>query len=318
MYDSGLMIKVSELYYYKRLPQKVIAERLGLSAATVSRILNEALFSGLIKVEIVDVDQKLSDLNARMKQRFKLLDCIIIASASSPNPGFQKKLLGKAACEFVIGSVHPGMSIGMGPGSTMFEFVEALDPKKQVPGITLVPLMGGWGVSGLAYEVNRLLSTAASLLHCEFYLMPCPALVSSDEVRTLLLREPLIEEILKLWDTVDMAVFSLGGEVESGNYPQLSKNEALLPLARNSGAVGDILGRFMDKAGKVLDIEVNRRMVSIPVSSLMRVPKRVGIGGGTTKIRALRAGLKSGLINVLVSDATTCETILEMEDSEDE
>lgn len=318
MYEYGLMMKVAELYYYKKLSQKAIAENLGISVPTVSRILNEALLSGLIKVTIVDVDQKTSDLDQRLKEKFGIKDAIIINPPASSNPEFLKKLLGKAACEFVVEAATPGTLVGLGPGSTMFEFVEAIDPKKQVPGITLVPLMGGWGFGGLAYEVNRLVSTAAASLHCEFHLMPCPALVSSEELRAALLREPLIEEILRLWDSIDIAVFSLGGEVETGNYPQLRKNEIVLPGAKKSGAVGDLLGRFMDRSGTFLDIDVNKRMVSIPPQKLAAIPLRVGVGGGNAKIRILHAALKAGLINVLVSDATTCEAILDMEDSIDE
>jgi deoxyribonucleoside regulator len=318
MYEYGLLIKVAELYYYKRLSQKAIAEKLGISVPTVSRILNEALLSGLIKVQIVDIDQKTSDLNSRLKEKFGVKDAVIINPPASSNPEFLKKLLGKAACEFVMEAATPGAKVGLGPGSTMYEFVEAMDPKRQLPSIILVPLMGGWGFGGLAYEVNRLVSTAAASLHCEYNLMPCPALVSSEELRGMLMREPLIEEILRLWDSIDIAVFSLGGEVETGNYPQLRKNEGCLPEAKEHGAVGDILGRFMDVSGKSLDIDVNKRMVSIPLDKLARVPLRLGIGGGSAKIRVLYAALRAGLVNVLVSDATTCETILEMEDSEDE
>lgn len=314
MREYGLMVKVAELYYYKRQSQKAIAESLGLSVPTVSRILNEALLSGLITVKIVDIDQKSTELGARLKERFGIRDSVLVKSPSSSNSDILKKVLGKAACEYVMGSIEPGSIVGIGPGSTMYEFVEALDPGRPAPGITLVPLMGGWGYGGLAYEVNRLVSSAASSLHCEFHLMPCPALVSSEDLRNTLMREPLIEEILRLWDSIGIAVFSLGGEVESGNYPQLRKDETSLPSAKASGAVGDLLGRFIDARGKLLDIDVNKRMVSIPLDKLTTVPIRVGIGGGKTKIRVLYAALKAGLINVLVSDMTTCETILEMED----
>lgn len=318
MYEYGLMMKVAELYYYKHLSQKAIADSLAISVPTVSRILNEALLAGLIQVTIVDIDQKASDLNRRLKERFGIKDAVIIPPPTSSNPDFLKKLIGKAAYEYVVNVISPGAKIGIGPGSTMFEFVEAIDPKKPIPGITLLPLMGGWGFGGLAYEVNRLVSTAAAMLHCEFHLMPCPAIVSSRELRSTLMKEPLIEEILHLWEALDLAVFSLGGEVETGSYPQLRKNESVLPEAKCGGAVGDALGRFMDASGKILDIEVHARMVSIPSSVLEEVPVRVGLGGGRAKLRILRAALKSGLINVLVSDATTCETILAMEDSVDE
>jgi len=219
MHDYALMIKVTELYYYKKLHQKQISEMLGISIATVSRILSEALNSGLIEVKIVDVEHKTADLSRTMKETYKLRDAIIITTPESSNAEYLKKLLGKAACDYLMGEVLPGTLIGIGPGSTMYEFVEAIDPRQFKSGITLIPLMGGWSIGGLAYEVNRLLSTAASKLHCDFYLMPCPALLSSEELKNVLMRETLIEEILHKWDSLDIAVFSLGGEVEATSYP---------------------------------------------------------------------------------------------------
>ena len=314
MREYGLMIKVAELYYYKRQSQRAIAEALNISVPTVSRILNEALEAGLITVKIVDIDQKSSDLNFRLKERFPIKEAILVNTPSSPSDDILKKLIGKAAWEHVKDDLSPGSVLGIGPGSTMHEFVEAIDPGSPLPGITLVPLMGGWGYGGLAYEVNRLVSAAAASLHCDFNLMPCPALVSSEELRNALMREPLIEEISHLWDSVSVAVFSLGSEVEQGNYPQLRRDSGALAAAKKSGAVGDLLGRFIDVQGNLLSIDVNNRMMSIPLDKLLAVPTRVGVGGGRNKIRVLHAALKAGLINVLVADTMTCETILEMED----
>ncbi len=318
MHDYALMIKVTELYYYKKLQQKQISEILGISIATVSRILSEALNSGLIEVKIVDVEHKTADLTRAMKDTYGLRDAIIVATPESSNAEYLKKLLGKAACDYLMEEVLPGAAIGIGPGSTMYEFVEAIDPRQFRSGITLIPLMGGWSMGGLAYEVNRLLSAAASKLHCDFSLMPCPALLSSEELKNMLMREPLIEEILHKWDSLDMAVFSLGGEVEASSYPQLRKSEVLLTDVKKEGAVGDILGRFIDRSGRVLDNNINKRMMSIPVERLANIPMRIGIAGGASKIRVLQAALKSGIVNVIVSDAITCETILAMEERDHE
>jgi deoxyribonucleoside regulator len=308
------MIKVAEMYYYQRLPQKSVAERLGISVPTVSRILNEAVDSGLIKVEIVDKQKSIGGLAERISRRFGLVRAIVIGSPAVSDQDFAKKLLGKAACGAFLKSVKPGDLVGMGPGGTMLEFVESLGPELRLPGVTLVPLMGGWGHGGVAYEVNKLLSVAAASLHCDFHFMPCPALVSSEDLRTALLGEPLIAESAKLWNEVNVAVFSIGGELDGGNYPQLRGNETMVAVAREAGAVGDLLGRFIDAQGAALDIEVNRKIVSIPSDAFARIPLRIGIGGGSSKIRAVLGALRGGLVNVLVSDEDTCETILTMED----
>jgi deoxyribonucleoside regulator len=59
---------------------------------------------------------------------------------------------------------------------------------------------------------------------------------------------------------------------------------------------------------------VNRKIVSIPSDAFARIPLRIGIGGGSSKIRAVLGALRGGIVNVLVSDEDTCETILTMED----
>jgi len=314
MHDYALMIKVTELYYYKKLHQRQISEMLGISIATVSRILSEALNSGLIEVKIVDIERKTTELTRAMKNIYGLRDAIIVATPGSSNADYLKKLLGKAACDYLMEAVLPGAKIGIGPGSTMFEFVEAIDPRQFRSGLTLIPLMGGWSIGGLVYEVNRLLIAAALKLHCDFLLMPCPALLSSEELKNVLLREPLIEEILNKWDSLDIAVFSLGGEVEASSYPQLRKSEVFLADVKKEGAVGDILGRFIDKSGRVLDNTINKRIVSISMEKLQNIPVRIGIAGGSSKIRVLHAALKTGIVNVIVSDSITCETILAMEE----
>jgi len=314
MYETGLMIKIAEMYYYRKLSQKTIAEKLGVSVPTVSRILSDALIAGNIRVEIVDKERSIATLSEKMKKSFRLRGAAIIPSPASPNQGYLKKMLGKTAGTLLLDVVRPGNLLGIGPGETMLELVESLDPGKILPGITLLPLMGGWGYGGVAYEVNKLLGNAANALHCDFNLMPCPALVSSEDVRRILLKEPLIVEIVNKWGKVDTAVFSIGGEVDDAHYPQLRGNEVLISVAKEAGAVGDVLGRFIGASGEELDLEVNRRILAIPTESLKKIPLRIGIGGGSSKIRSIRAALKSGLINFLVSDEGTCETILKMED----
>jgi len=317
-YPKGLLIKVSEMYYYQKLSQKAIGEKLGMSVPTVSRVLAMALEEGYIHVRIADAAEHIGALEAEIAARFSLKSAQILRLPASYDAVYLKKLLGKMAGEALYEYAKPGESIGMGPGVTMLELVESLNPERGLPGITLVPLMGGWGFGGVAYEGNKILSAAATTLHCDFRMMPCPALVSSQAVYEVLMKEPLIQEIVGLWKSISIAVFSIGGEVGGGNYPQLRGNDDALAIAQDRGAVGDILGRFIGPQGEELDLEVNKRIFSLPFSLLARIPVRIGIGGGGLKIRAMRAALKARLINVLISDETTCEAILKLEEEENE
>jgi deoxyribonucleoside regulator len=76
-------------------------------------------------------------------------------------------------------------------------------------------------------------------------------------------------------------------------------------------AVGDIAGRIINEYGEELDIDYNRRLISIPIDVLKKIPKRVGIGGGQNKYRSVKASLEAGIVNYLITDYQTCLYILE-------
>jgi len=301
------------MYYYQKLSQKAIAEQLSLSVPTVSRVLAQALASGQIHVEIVDTGRRIADMEKRLCSKFGLMAARVIALPAGDDQNGLRKLLGKTASDLFYELSHPDNKIGIGPGRTMYELVRSLSPERALPGLRLAPLMGIWESGGAAYEDNRLVGTAAALMHCDYSVMACPAFVSSREVRDILLKEPPIAHISALWKNLDIAVFGVGSDLEHGSYQQLLGNPAGAAPGKKA-AVGDILGRLVDAEGHELDMDFNRRILSIPLAQLARVPVRMGVGGGCVKVRCVWAALKAGLINAMVTDESTCATILKLEE----
>lgn len=311
MYSVALMVKVAELYFYHKLAQGQIAKKLGISVPTVSRILNEALKSGVVKVEVVNFETRIDQITKAVQEKFGLKEIAVIKTPLDNDQRFLKKMLGKTAVDLLYKVTKAGYIIGIGPGETILEMIESLDPQRHFSGVKILPLMGGWGIGGVEYEVNKLVSVMATKLGCDFNLVLAPALVSSPEVKEIFLAESEIKEVVSMWDSVDVAIFSLGPEIETRNYPQLAyENERLLE-AKNLRAVGDVLGRFIDENGIEPNVTLNKRMISIPFPLLKKIPFRIGIGGGKAKARAVKAALKGNLINILVTDDETCQMILE-------
>ncbi|MFE7046734.1 sugar-binding domain-containing protein, partial [Streptomyces atratus] len=79
---------------------------------------------------------------------------------------------------------------------------------------------------------------------------------------------------------------------------------------RERGAVGDISGRFFDADGAAVPGEVDERLIGLSLEQLRAVPVRIGVARGADKRRALAVALRHGLINVLVTDVSTAETLL--------
>ena len=310
MYSNSILIKTAELYYQRKLSQKQIAEELSVSVPTVSRMLQECIDSGIVKVQIVNVQNRVSEMENTMKERFGLEKAIVIETPAQANSGDLKMLLGKQASELLFEICGAGEKIGICAGGTIFELIESLSGEVKIPGVQVIPLMGSWGNKNRETETNKLVSSLAGALKSDFHLLPAPAIVSTEEVKKIFLNEPQIVQVVGLWGQLDSALFSIGPEIENSLFPTLTDNPVEVLSAKGLGAVGDIAGRVIDPAGNELDIDYNRKLLSIPLDTLRRVPKRVGIGGGASKYRSVKAVLEAHLINYLVSDYETCRFVL--------
>jgi DNA-binding transcriptional regulator LsrR (DeoR family) len=58
-----------------------------------------------------------------------------------------------------------------------------------------------------------------------------------------------------------------------------------------AGAVGDVIGHFLDADGNIVDHPLNRRTVAISLEDLRGIRKVVLVAGGRKKIDIMRAAL---------------------------
>jgi DNA-binding transcriptional regulator LsrR (DeoR family) len=119
--------------------------------------------------------------------------------------------------------------------------------------------------------------------------------------------QPLIRKTLDLAATADVAFVGVG-EIDD-TAPLfldgfLSRHE--LSDLRAAGAVGEICGWLYDAEGRVRDIG---RTASAPL------PPRdhavvIALAKGRKKLPALRAAVRGGFVNALITDEATAEALL--------
>ena len=71
-----------------------------------------------------------------------------------------------------------------------------------------------------------------------------------------------------------------------------------------SGAVGDVLCHFVDENGK---------LISTPLEKLRAMDNVVGLAAGAQKAEAIRAVLRGGYLDVLITDEPTAALLLKGE-----
>jgi DNA-binding transcriptional regulator LsrR (DeoR family) len=73
-------------------------------------------------------------------------------------------------------------------------------------------------------------------------------------------------------------------------------------MLRGLGAVGDICLRFFDERGQPVSSALDGRVLGIPADLLREIPRRVAVAGGQRKFAAVRAALRGGWLNALITD----------------
>jgi DNA-binding transcriptional regulator LsrR (DeoR family) len=78
-----------------------------------------------------------------------------------------------------------------------------------------------------------------------------------------------------------------------------------------AGAVGEILGCFIDAEGQPIDHFINDTIIALPPDKLRMKPHAVLVSGGLHKLRVIRAILRGGYVNRLATNEGVARALLE-------
>jgi DNA-binding transcriptional regulator LsrR (DeoR family) len=141
--------------------------------------------------------------------------------------------------------------------------------------------------------------------------LQAPAVVDSPETREALIERCGLDDVLRRAERLDIALVSVGAMTPASTAfrVNLIAEEERRALAK-MGAVGELLCNFFDRDGRLVDHPVNRRIMSIPVEQLRRVPTRIIASGGRDKVESLLGSINLIGYNVLMTNEATARELL--------
>ena len=80
---------------------------------------------------------------------------------------------------------------------------------------------------------------------------------------------------------------------------------------REKGIIGEIGWNFYNVNGKFIETGFENKIVNLSVSEIRKMKKKVTIAFGKEKIEVLKAFLKTGITNILITDSLTAIGILD-------
>ncbi len=309
--ELRLLSKVSKLYYEMGLTQDEIVGKLQLSRSKVSRLLQQARDTGVVKITVLSPPGVFPDLEVQLESRFNLQDVIVVEAREPDSQAAVSRELGIAAAAYLHRTIKEKDVIGISWGSTLSCMVDAIQPRP-VPAAQVVQIIGGIGRPESEMHATDLCRRLARLLDCQLTLLPAPGIVDSQRVKEGILSDSHVQHALGLFPRLTIAIVGIGSPTPESMMMRDGSiiNRDELDEVLHQGAVGDIALRFFDINGQPVLSEIDQRVIGISLEQLKMVERVVGVAGGPQKIQALQGALLGRLINILITDHLTARQLL--------
>lgn len=281
-----------------------IADELGISRFAVGRMVQRARDEGLVEVRPRMQEPIDAELSRALASRFGLSSAFAVLS-----PVYDveqtRAVIASVAAKLFVELVEEDQVVGLASGRTIIEMCAKI---RNVPTCDVVQLTGV--ATNDAGEGLRAVMSLTSIARGRMFPLHAPMVTTTVAAGNVIMVQPAVKRSLDRMGSLDMAVLTIGGWPDSSLLAGQAKLMGDLDRLMDTGVVAEIGTTLLDANGKEVSA-LNGRIVGISTEQLARIPKKIGIGGGPGKKRAVVAALRSGLLDALVTDVHTAKFALE-------
>ena len=298
--------RIAWYYYVAGLTQQEISDRLGIARARVNKIAGQLRADGSVVVDIRLPLVSCVELEEQLKTLYGLKQVAVVPSVDDDEQ--LRRMIGDAGGIMLDALIGDGQCISVGWGRTLSASIKRLR-SRQLRGSSVVSLMGGLtrGSETNTFEVSTEL---AKTLSADCYYVTAPVYCPSIESREILLTHSGVNEVMERAQKSDLAIVSCGDLSHKTALTAMSSVGERLPDLKKSGAVGEILGTFLDKRGRPIDHILNQRVIAMPPADLKRIANSILISGGLYKAAIIEAILSAAYVNCLVTDEAVARRLV--------
>lgn len=318
--ERRLMIRAAQLYYDSepRLEQRDIAERIGVSASKVSRLLRQAYEQGIVRITVALSHEV--ELEERLISTFGLKDAQVVIADEEIN---LKAAIGRTAAEYFQRIVSDGMRVGVGGGHTLYHMIDSLTKSQRR--IEICPFFVARESALVDFMHPNVLVTLL-WQRCEnialSYTLDIPPYEGTPEEiereKERFLTRPRLQQVYQRMQAIDIGFTGIGVAESGAPFIRFAEQVgSSLADLQAKGAVGDISHFVFDNAGQEIDSLVGKATIGLGgqrIREMVQDPTKrlIAVAGGRTKIQPIYIALRYGLADTLVTDHNTAEGLLEL------
>jgi lsr operon transcriptional repressor len=307
--DEQLRVRVAWLYFMEGLTQVDIAGRLGITRLRANRLLGEARTSGLVNIQ---VNARLTDcveLERLLVRETGLRDAVVVPTPTDPDQ--IAIALGRATAGYL--TRHLGETrvrgLGIGWGTTLRETIRHLRGAS-FPELSINSMMGGL-THGFELNTFEIASEFARRVNGQCNYLAAPIYAGSPKSRDTILAQDVFRETFQRLATNDVALLSVGDLSRRSLLIRYGlPRDVTVDSLRNAGAVGDIMGTFVNSRGEPVKHVLNKRVIAAPAAMLRKIATVIVASGGLNKTAILASVLRARLCSVVVVDEACARAVL--------
>lgn len=295
-------------YYVNGLTQAEVAKQLDTTRLRVNQAIQRAKSLGIVQVQIDSPFTTRSEMQEAVRKELGIKRAIIVPARRDPYD--YHGAVGAGLASLISERIRTGAwrSIGVSWGLTLEHMIQRL-PRQSQPELEVVSLLGGTS-HGATFNTFGIASGLAERLGARYSLLIAPTFLSAGIDRDMFLSQEILIEHFHKFENLDASILT-ASDISSKSFliaNGLPGDISARDLS-SAGAIGDVLGWFLDREGRSIDHPLNTRSIGIALETLERIPEKILAAAGIHKVGIIRAAAKRGLIDTLLTDDVTGEAL---------
>lgn len=307
--EYELLARLAQRYYVEERTQEQIAREFALSRPKVQRLLERARRDGVVAIHVQAPPWLRLELETELRDTFGLTGAIVCSARGDPQA--ERDAVAHRAAEYLERRLSDGCVVAVSHGRTAGAVPRFFRPHRRLD-VTFVSAMGGSPSVDAPTNPDEICRALAAACGGQTVSLYAPAYVESAEVRDQLLAQDAVAHTLGRAAQATLALVGIGGTDDGCTMVRsgcLTTDQ--IAWLRAQGAVGDVLGNYVDIAGRPVISPHQDRLVALSVDSLRRIGTVLGVASEPEKPRAILGILRAGVIDVLVVDEANARAVLE-------
>ncbi len=307
---EAFLCEVCWHYFVNGLTQSEVAKALGVTRLRVNRAIQQAKTNGLVRVELRSPFLARIELQEQLCAKLGLRHAFV-APANRQSYDYHQPS-GAALAAFLDKGLkqEKWKSIGVAWGLTLEAAIRRL-PTLSLPDLEIVSIMGGT-TTGATFNTFGVASGLAHKLGAKYSVFAAPIYLAPSADKDIFLSDTVFREHLARCRSLDLAILVASDLSDKSFLVQYGLPSSIKTddLAAH-GAVGDVLGRFLDASGELIDHPINEWTVGLELDQLRNIPEVVLAAAGLHKVEIIIAAARGKIFGTLVTDDVTAERLLE-------